>query len=87
MDPEYLNDNQRPDKDLEDTEPVRMARDQAKLAADQIFDCLAQACPQLNAIVIDYVEAWKVWQRVRFVRSKQTNSLGNERFVGLSVDK
>lgn len=74
------------DEDLEDTEPVGLARDQAKIAADQIFDSLASACPVLVAIVIDYAENWDVWQRVGFVRSKQTDRAGNERFVGLPVD-
>lgn len=63
-----------------------MARDQAKMAADQIFDNLAQACPGLVAVVIDYVECWYLLERVCLIRSKKTDATGGETFVGLPVD-
>jgi hypothetical protein len=70
----------------EDTTPFKPVREQTKAAADQIFDSLAQACPGLTAIVVDYVVSHGLRKCVGLLRSRQTDLAGNLKFVGLIVD-
>jgi hypothetical protein len=83
---ESLSRSQPRDGDTEDTTLFRLARDQVKAAADQIFDSLAQACPGLIAIVVDYEVSRALRKRVGILRSRQTDLAGNTKFVGHIVD-
>jgi hypothetical protein len=64
----------------------KRAIDHAKPVASEIFASLGEVCPELIAIVIDYVADLVVLKRVPFLRSKETDCAGSERFVGLPVD-
>jgi hypothetical protein len=83
---EGLSLRQQRDGDMEDTTLFGLVRDQVKTAADQIFDSLAEVCPGLIAIVVDYEVSHALRKRVGLLRSKQTDLAGNTKFVGHIVD-
>lgn len=58
---------------------------EARLAADMIFDSLASSCPSLVALVIDASGAELHARPVGFLRAKQLDLYGKTTFVGVPV--
>lgn len=64
----------------------KRAKDQARVAADFVFDTLAPCCPWFVALVMELnTEEGDCIESVEYLRSKQTDAFGYASYVGLPV--
>lgn len=67
---------------------VERAKDQARAAADLVFDSLVPSCPWFVALIVDLnTEYGDPLHSMEFLRSKQINVFGKMSYVGRPVEQ